>query len=31
MSRFLVTHHGSLMPDDPELMVQAKAGPRQLR
>jgi hypothetical protein len=24
MSRFLVTYHGSGMPDDPELMEQAK-------
>jgi len=26
MSRFLVTYHGSGMPDDPELMEQAKAA-----
>jgi hypothetical protein len=26
MSRFLVTYHGSGMPDDPALMEQAKAG-----
>jgi hypothetical protein len=24
MSKFLVTYHGSGMPDDPELMEQAK-------
>ena len=26
MARFLVTYHGSGMPDDPELMEQAKAA-----
>jgi hypothetical protein len=26
MSRFLVTYHSSGMPDDPELMEQAKAA-----
>jgi len=26
MSRFLITYHGSGMPDDPELMEQAKAA-----
>jgi len=26
MTRFLVTYHGSGMPDDPELMEQAKAA-----
>ncbi len=26
MARFLVTYHGSGMPDDPELMEQAKQG-----
>lgn len=26
MSKFLVTYHGSGMPDDPELMEQAKAA-----
>jgi hypothetical protein len=26
MSRFLVAYHGSGMPDDPELMEQAKAA-----
>ena len=26
MNRFLITYHGSGMPDDPELMEQAKAA-----